>query len=113
MPSSSSSSSSSPPNNYNIKILASILFAILLILCAGAGYGEAQLSPTFYEEDCPNATSIVRAVIGEALQTDLRIAASLTRLFFHDCFVNRCFCLCDSGTHSGFKSKNINKDGGE
>lgn len=82
------SSSSASQNNRSIKISVSILFAILLILCAGAGYGEAQLSPTFYDEDCPNATSIVRAVIEEALQTDLRIAASLTRLFFHDCFVN-------------------------
>ncbi|PQQ11352.1 peroxidase A2 [Prunus yedoensis var. nudiflora] len=60
----------------------------LSFLPDGAGYGEAQLSPTFYDEDCPNATSIVRAVIVEALQTDPRIAASLTRLFFHDCFVN-------------------------
>ncbi|CAL8159828.1 unnamed protein product [Prunus armeniaca] len=84
------SSSSASQNNRSIKISLSILFAILLILCAGAGYGEAQLSPTFYDEDCPNATSTVRAVIEDALQTDPRIAASLTRLHFHDCFVNGC-----------------------
>ncbi|KAH0997964.1 hypothetical protein GBA52_021828 [Prunus armeniaca] len=71
------SSSSASQNNRSIKI--------------SLRYGEAQLSPTFYDEDCPNATSTVRAVIEDALQTDPRIAASLTRLHFHDCFVNYMF----------------------
>ncbi|PRQ35508.1 putative peroxidase [Rosa chinensis] len=68
-----------------------VFFALLILLCAG-GYGEAQLTPTFYNEACPdvNLTSIVRGVIQEALQTDPRIAASLIRLHFHDCFVNGC-----------------------
>ncbi|BFG33452.1 hypothetical protein CerSpe_197260 [Prunus speciosa] len=90
MPPPSSSSSSACQNNHNIKISASILFAILLFLCAGAGYGEAQLTTTFYDEVCPCAVTIVRGVILDALQTDPRIAASLTRLHFHDCFVNGC-----------------------
>lgn len=66
-----------------------VFFALLILLCAG-GSGEAQLTPTFYDEACPdvNVTSIVRGVIQEALQTDPRIAASLIRLHFHDCFVN-------------------------
>uniref|UniRef100_A0A087WNH2 Peroxidase n=1 Tax=Ficus benghalensis TaxID=309271 RepID=A0A087WNH2_FICBE len=49
-----------------------------------------QLTPTFYRSTCPNVTSIVRGVIQDALQTDLRIPASLIRLHFHDCFVNGC-----------------------
>ncbi|GMN66767.1 hypothetical protein TIFTF001_035831 [Ficus carica] len=49
--------------------------------------GYAQLTPTFYDDTCPNVTSIVRGVIEGALQTDPRIAASLIRLHFHDCFV--------------------------
>jgi peroxidase len=57
-----------------------------------SGYGThkktGQLSPTFYDETCPNVSSIVRGIIEEALQTDARIGASLIRLHFHDCFVN-------------------------
>nr|AAL85344.1 peroxidase [Ficus carica] len=52
--------------------------------------GYAQLTPTFYDDTCPNVTSIVRGVIEGALQTDPRIAASLIRLHFHDCFVIGC-----------------------
>ncbi|GMN66085.1 hypothetical protein TIFTF001_035153 [Ficus carica] len=52
--------------------------------------GFAQLTPTFYDDTCPNVTSIVRGVIEGALQTDPRIAASLIRLHFHDCFVIGC-----------------------
>ncbi|KAL5578502.1 hypothetical protein UlMin_020201 [Ulmus minor] len=64
-------------------ILATIFSSILVS-------GFSQLSPSFYDETCPNATSIVRGVIEEALQTDPRIAASLIRLHFHDCFVLGC-----------------------
>lgn len=52
--------------------------------------GFAQLSPTFYDETCPNLTSIVRGVIEDALLTDARITGSLIRLHFHDCFVIGC-----------------------
>ena len=75
------------PSSCSAQFCYKYIFVILLILCASAGCG-AQLTPTFYDESCPNATSIVRGVIQEALQTDPRIAASLTRLHFHDCFVN-------------------------
>ncbi|KAB5565181.1 hypothetical protein DKX38_005235 [Salix brachista] len=49
---------------------------------------NAQLSPTFYDETCPNASAIIQGVLVQALQTDPRIGASLTRLHFHDCFVD-------------------------
>ncbi|EXC24762.1 Peroxidase 15 [Morus notabilis] len=52
--------------------------------------GFSQLTPTFYDETCPDVTSIVRGIIEEALQADRRIAASLVRLHFHDCFVIGC-----------------------
>ncbi|KAJ6387789.1 hypothetical protein OIU77_026376 [Salix suchowensis] len=51
---------------------------------------NAQLSPTFYDETCPNASAIIQGVLVQALQTDPRIGASLTRLHFHDCFVDGC-----------------------
>ncbi|XP_021282206.1 peroxidase A2-like [Herrania umbratica] len=65
-----------------------ILSAILLTLLAYQS--KAQLSATFYATTCPNASSIVRSVIQQALQSDVRIGASLIRLHFHDCFVNGC-----------------------
>ncbi|KAL5578514.1 hypothetical protein UlMin_020213 [Ulmus minor] len=52
--------------------------------------GFAELSTTFYDETCPNVTTIVKGVIENALLTDTRIAASLIRLHFHDCFVQGC-----------------------
>ncbi|EXC24761.1 Peroxidase 54 [Morus notabilis] len=64
-------------------------FLVTLISAFVVG-GFAQLTPTFYNETCPNVTSIVRGVIEGALQTDPRITASLLRLHFHDCFVIGC-----------------------
>lgn len=69
--------------------MASALFVILCIV-PFIGCANGQLSSTFYQSTCPNVTSIVGQVIQQALQTDTRIAASLLRLHFHDCFVNGC-----------------------
>ena len=49
---------------------------------------NGQLNATFYAGTCPNVSSIVLGVIQTALQSDTRIAASLVRLHFHDCFVD-------------------------
>ncbi|KAI3453148.1 hypothetical protein Pfo_009811 [Paulownia fortunei] len=51
---------------------------------------EAQLSPTFYDGTCPNATTIIRTSIRRAVSGERRMAASLIRLHFHDCFVQGC-----------------------
>ncbi|KAM6575150.1 hypothetical protein CsatA_023477 [Cannabis sativa] len=64
---------------------------VISLCCIGfvAG-GFAQLTPFFYMQSCPSVTNIVGGVIQQALQTDPRIAASLIRLHFHDCFVIGC-----------------------
>lgn len=49
---------------------------------------NAQLNATFYNNTCPNASTIVRNAVQQALQSDSRIGASLIRLHFHDCFVD-------------------------
>ncbi|KAJ4849392.1 hypothetical protein Tsubulata_018595, partial [Turnera subulata] len=59
-------------------------------LLGGGALVNGQLSPSFYDNTCPNVSSIIREAIEEALQTDPRIGASLVRLHFHDCFVNGC-----------------------
>ncbi|XP_074280890.1 peroxidase P7-like [Silene latifolia] len=61
--------------------------AIVLILSLSV---EAQLSIDHYYSSCPQALHIVHDVVVEALRNDSRMAASLLRLHFHDCFVNGC-----------------------
>ncbi|KAI5578283.1 hypothetical protein POPTR_008G022232v4 [Populus trichocarpa] len=51
---------------------------------------QAQLSPAFYDSSCPNALSAIRTAIRSAIASDRRMAASLIRLHFHDCFVQGC-----------------------
>ncbi|KAL0643397.1 hypothetical protein Bca4012_041687 [Brassica carinata] len=54
-------------------------------------FSSAQvLTPTFYDNTCRNVFTIVRGIIVNELRSDPRIAASLLRLHFHDCFVNGC-----------------------
>ncbi|KAB1227927.1 Peroxidase 15 [Morella rubra] len=67
-----------------------IVIGLFCAVLLGGSLSHGQLTPTFYNETCPDVLSIVRGVIEEALQTDGRIGASLIRLHFHDCFVNGC-----------------------
>ncbi|XP_011037955.1 PREDICTED: peroxidase A2-like [Populus euphratica] len=67
-------------------IVAASFFVVLL----GGTLAYGQLTPTFYDQTCPNVSSIIRDVITETLVSDPRIGASLIRLHFHDCFVNGC-----------------------
>ncbi|CAI0401744.1 unnamed protein product [Linum tenue] len=48
------------------------------------------LSTDFYAQTCPRALTAVRAVVRGAVTKDRRMAASLIRLQFHDCFVRGC-----------------------
>ncbi|KAI9389264.1 hypothetical protein POPTR_008G022700v4 [Populus trichocarpa] len=65
---------------------ASFMFMLFLLNTAC----QAQLSPAFYDSSCPNAISAIRTAIRSAIASDRRMAASLIRLHFHDCFVQGC-----------------------
>ncbi|KAJ6878442.1 hypothetical protein NC651_031014 [Populus alba x Populus x berolinensis] len=65
---------------------ASFMFMLFLLNIAC----QAQLSPAFYDSSCPNALSAIRTSIRSAIASDRRMAASLIRLHFHDCFVLGC-----------------------
>ncbi|KAF8378879.1 hypothetical protein HHK36_030228 [Tetracentron sinense] len=51
---------------------------------------EAYLSSTFYDKMCPSALNTIRTSIRTAVSRERRMAASLIRLHFHDCFVQGC-----------------------
>ncbi|XP_010519956.1 PREDICTED: peroxidase E5 [Tarenaya hassleriana] len=67
------------------------LILVCLLLLHGCSYfASAQLRPDFYAGTCPRVFDIIGNVIVDELQTDPRIAASILRLHFHDCFVAGC-----------------------
>ncbi|KAK6776005.1 hypothetical protein RDI58_027006 [Solanum bulbocastanum] len=54
-----------------------------------------QLSSTFYDRTCPIALTTIRTSIKQAVSSEHRMAASLIRLHFHDCFVQLLLEGCD------------------
>lgn len=84
-----------------------LIMASLLVL------SHAQLSPTFYDATCPNAVDTVRTSIRQAVSRERRMAASLIRLHFHDCFVQGCdgsLLLNDTTTFRGEQSAGPNRN---
>ncbi|CAI9273051.1 unnamed protein product [Lactuca saligna] len=71
-------------NSTNITFAWFITISMLCLLA------NSQLTTTFYSKSCPNLLSIVRKQMMNAIKTETRMAASLLRLHFHDCFVNGC-----------------------
>jgi peroxidase len=56
---------------------------------------NAHLASTFYHKKCPNGLATIRTAIRAAVSRERRMAASLIRLHFHDCFVQVRTCeLC-------------------
>lgn len=69
---------------HNLFTIVSFLFLFSNFPC------NAQLSSTFYDATCPNAVTTIRTSIRQAVSRERRMAASLIRLHFHDCFVQGC-----------------------
>ncbi|GLT82716.1 hypothetical protein SLE2022_010740 [Rubroshorea leprosula] len=61
----------------------------LVPLCFSAGT-HGGLYPQFYDHSCPKAQEIVKSIVAKAVAKEARMAASLLRLHFHDCFVKGC-----------------------
>uniref|UniRef100_A0ACD5XDT5 Uncharacterized protein n=1 Tax=Avena sativa TaxID=4498 RepID=A0ACD5XDT5_AVESA len=79
---------------YGAAARAVLLLAVAAVLVPGLGVrggaAQQQLSERFYDGSCPGVHRVVRRVLKEAHRADPRIYASLTRLHFHDCFVQGC-----------------------
>ncbi|GLJ21982.1 hypothetical protein SUGI_0411720 [Cryptomeria japonica] len=71
------------------------------------------LSNDYYEKSCPSALSIIRSEMDMAVAKEARMAASILRLHFHDCFVQGCdasLLLDDTPTFTGEKTANPNRN---
>ncbi|KAJ6796417.1 Uncharacterized protein M6B38_218355 [Iris pallida] len=82
-------------------------FLALSILSLLSFSAHGQLSNAFYARSCPNVQAIVRSAMAQAVRKEPRMAASILRLFFHDCFVNGCdasILLDDTATFTGEKN---------
>lgn len=66
-----------------------VLCLVSPLLLAGAARGNPWygLFPQFYDRSCPKAKEIVQSIVEQAVAKENRMAASLVRLHFHDCFV--------------------------
>ncbi|CAN4116777.1 unnamed protein product [Withania somnifera] len=89
-----------------------LAFAPILCLSSKSNY-YGYLYPQFYDWSCPKAKDIVKSVVAKAVAREARMAASLLRLHFHDCFVKGCdasLLLDSSRTLISEKLSNTNRN---
>ncbi|XP_039143646.1 peroxidase 72-like isoform X2 [Dioscorea cayenensis subsp. rotundata] len=90
-------------------VLTTLLLSPLVCIAATIG----KLDPKFYVHSCPKAKKIIKSIVAEAVTKEARMAASLLRLHFHDCFVKGCdasVLLDSSGTIISEKRSNPNRN---
>ncbi|XP_042512765.1 peroxidase 20-like [Macadamia integrifolia] len=77
-----------------MEVIKSSLMILALLFLHGAmadsNYNGGLLYFDYYKESCPLAEEIVRRNVEVAVLKEPRMAASLLRLHFHDCFVMGC-----------------------
>ncbi|XP_021718075.1 peroxidase 72-like [Chenopodium quinoa] len=92
-----------------------IVLALLALapLCFSHKFQGGYLYPQFYDRSCPQVEQIVKSVVAQAVARDRRMAASLLRLHFHDCFVKGCdasLLLESNGNIISEKGSNTNRN---
>ncbi|KAK9094557.1 hypothetical protein Scep_026026 [Stephania cephalantha] len=85
--------------------MAFLVASVLVILFHASDQGSASLFVDFYKESCPLVEEIVKHNVEVALLRDPRMAASLLRLHFHDCFVMGCDASILLDTHEDVVSE--------
>ncbi|CAM0876377.1 unnamed protein product [Alopecurus aequalis] len=63
---------------------------VLVVLAVSAQLAAPALSPGYYSRTCPNLENIVRGVVAQDKDANIKVIGSTIRLFFHDCFVEGC-----------------------
>ncbi|XP_075487529.1 peroxidase 72-like [Primulina tabacum] len=96
-------------------IINMLMLSLTLLVLAPFGFSiktyGSYLYPQFYDRSCPRAQQIVYSIISRAVAREARMAASLLRLHFHDCFVKGCdasVLLDSSGSIISEKRSNPN-----
>lgn len=96
-----------------VLVLALALLASFAPLCFCGKTSGGYLYPQFYDRSCPKAQEIVNSIVAKAVAKEARMAASLLRLHFHDCFVKGCdasILLDSSGSITTEKRSNPNRN---
>ncbi|KAA8547433.1 hypothetical protein F0562_003703 [Nyssa sinensis] len=94
-------------------IVTTLLALALAPLCFSHKTDGGYLYPHYYERSCPKALEIVKSVVAKAVAKEARMAASLIRVHFHDCFVKGCdgsILLDNSSTIISEKGSNPNRN---
>jgi len=92
-------------------IMAILFLDNMVVPVVNAKEACNELTPNFYAESCPQLEHIVHTVVKAAVLKETRMAASLMRLEFHDCFVNGCdgsLLLDDTANFTGEKTAKAN-----
>ncbi|XP_073026437.1 peroxidase 72-like [Primulina eburnea] len=94
-----------------------LMLSLTLLVLAPFGFSiktsGSYLYPQFYDRSCPRAQQIVYSIVSRAVAREARMAASLLRLHFHDCFVKGCdasVLLDSSGSIVSEKGSNPNRN---
>ncbi|GLT44639.1 hypothetical protein SLA2020_185250 [Shorea laevis] len=90
-----------------------VLSLVSLVPLCFSARTQGGLYPQFYDHSCPKAQEIVKSIVAKAVAKEARMAASLLRLHFHDCFVKGCdasVLLDSSGTIISEKRSNPNRN---
>ncbi|WOK99789.1 peroxidase P7-like [Canna indica] len=66
-------------------VVTAALILSLTVICEAA-----KLTPNYYDKTCPRALPTIKKAVSAAVARERRMAASLIRLHFHDCFVQGC-----------------------
>ncbi|KAL0419284.1 UNVERIFIED_CONTAM: Cationic peroxidase 1 [Sesamum radiatum] len=89
------------------------ILAIFATLFLQLSVATAQLATNHYSTSCPRALFTIKAGVLKAVSKERRMAASLLRLHFHDCFVNGCdasVLLDDTSSLTGEKTAGPNNN---
>ncbi|XP_011028580.1 PREDICTED: peroxidase 72-like [Populus euphratica] len=74
----------------SVVLVLGLAFLAFSPICFCGKTTGGYLYPQFYDRSCPKAREIVNSIVAKAVAKEARMAASLLRLHFHDCFVKGC-----------------------